>query len=263
MIGSRLEAGGPLCRQDAGAHLRIAIVGLGQVGGSLALALRKSKIAIEIIGIDVSSRRLRLLKETLDHSSSNWKDAEKCDLIFLCMHFQQIVKFLDQTRTDSLLVDVCSGKEKIISQANRRKLRFIGGHPMAGNEREGERGWDAALFDKAPFFLCPGKFSKRSDLTQIKKLIQLIHANPIVVNPQQHDEFVALTSHLPAFLSVAYRDFSNSVPASFQGPGYKSFTRLAQTSPQLLKTFRESNARNITKQWKKWLGVLKRKSVHR
>lgn len=224
---------------------KIAIVGLGQIGGSLALTLRKRKVKAHLTGFDLSRKRIRLLKDQLDSASTQWKTLENQDLIFVCLHFEQTIEFLRQAPGNVLLVDVCSGKEKIIQEANRLKLRLIGGHPLAGNEREAEKGWDADLFQDRPFFLCPAKESSEADLHLITGLIRKLGAYPMEVDPKLHDQYMAMTSHFPAFVSLLLEQSSSRVPPLFQGPGYRSMVRLASTPPELLETFLRSNRNNI------------------
>jgi prephenate dehydrogenase len=232
---------------------RIAIVGLGQVGGSMVLALRKSGARFHLTGIDSSRKPLQLLRNKLDKTSNDWKAAEDSQLILICLHFQETIDFLKQVQSTALMMDVCSAKRKIMLAANRRRLRFIGGHPMAGNERSKEKGWDGNLFSSAPFFLCAGNNSSRLDLWQIKKLLALIKAKPVQIDPALHDRCVAMSSHLPAFVSQLYREFSAEVPPMFQGPGYRSITRLSNTPPELMRTFLQGNGDEIKKLWKRWV----------
>lgn len=123
---------------------------------------------------------------------------------------------------------------------------------MAGNERAGEKGWDAELFRDHPFFLSPSAGSSKSDLGAIRILLRKLKAKPIVVDPSEHDRAVALTSHLPAFLSLAYERFTQTIPEIFKGPGFHSFTRLSKTSPDLLSTFLESNGDLIEQGLRRW-----------
>jgi prephenate dehydrogenase len=224
---------------------RIAVVGLGQIGGSLALALRNASAKTYLIGIDPSMKRRKLLKKYLNESSAAWSRSTDADLIFVCMHFQILQKFLNEVKTAALIVDVCSSKELIVNLANRKRLRMIGGHPMAGNEHKGEKGWNLQLFHNAPFFLCPAGTSSPSDRIQLIQLLKKIGALPRVVDPAQHDRAVAITSHLPAFIANSYANLAKGLPAYFQGPGFKSFTRPGKCSPELLQTFRLSNRKNI------------------
>lgn len=242
----------------------VAVIGLGQIGGSLVLALRKAMPSLRIRGIDVSRKRARLLARNLDHASTKIEDAAAADVIFVCLHFRETMDYLARAPRGPLIVDVCSGKRKIVNLANRKRLRFIGGHPMAGNERPGEKGWDADLFRNAPFFLCPSRYAAKKDVSELQRLIRRLSAKPRLVTPAAHDRAVALTSHLPALLSLQYREFAHSVSPEFQGPGYRSFTRLSHTPPALLQTFLDSNGdmiRDCLRRWKKSQIVPPRRQV--
>jgi prephenate dehydrogenase len=223
----------------------IAIIGLGQIGGSIVLSLRKNKAPYRITGIDTSAKRLRLLKHYLDRSDTNWEAARDSDIVILCLHYESIRKFLQDAPRDQLITDVCSGKFELLQLANRRKLRFIGGHPMVGNEFVGEKGWRDDLFEKGPYFICPAKSATANDLNMIRQLVKALHARAINVSAKEHDRFVAKTSHFPAFLSSILKEAGKSVPIEFQGPGFRSMIRLANTSPDLLQTFLKSNRENI------------------
>lgn len=225
----------------------IAILGLGQIGGSIVLALRKNGAPYSITGIDTSAKRLRLMGPRLDDASKNWDATRGADLVFVCLHYKGAVDFLKQVDREQLVTDVCSGKEKLVQLANRRKLRFIGGHPMAGNEFEGEKGWRTDLFENAPYFLCPAKNASTNDLRTVLKIVGDLGAHPFMVDPKSHDRSVAVTSHFPAFLAGLLLKMGENVPGEFRGPGFQSMIRLAKTSPKLLNTFLESNVENIVR----------------
>lgn len=238
----------------------IAILGLGQIGGSIVLSLRNNRAPYSITGIDTSSKRLRLIGPHLDDASTNWDATRGADLVVVCLHYKGAEDFLKQADREQLLTDVCSGKEKLVQLANRRKLRFIGGHPMAGNEFEGEKGWRTDLFENAPYFLCPAKSASTHDLRTVLKIVGDLGAHPFIVDPKSHDRSVSVTSHFPAFLAGLLLKMAENIPAEFRGPGFQSMTRLAKTSPKLLNTFLESNGENIlrtAKQMKKLLGDLR------
>ncbi len=237
--------------------IRIAVIGLGQIGGSLVLALRAAAIDAHIIGIDPSLRRRKLLRNYLNESSTRWAAADHSDLIFACMHFNLLEKYLKTTTTSALIVDVCSSKEQIVRIATERNLRMIGGHPMAGNEQKGERGWDVRLFQKAPFFLCPAGTCTSSDRRRLTALLRKLGCKPIIVNPVKHDEAVAITSHLPALIAHSYAKLARGISEEFFGPGFQSFTRPGRCSTELLQTFLKSNKKNI----RKVAARLKRKMV--
>jgi prephenate dehydrogenase len=238
---------------------QIAIVGLGQIGGSIVLTLRKNRAPYSITGIDTSAKRLRLMGPHLDHANKNWDAIRGADLVVVCLHYQGTVDFLKQADPEQLVTDVCSGKEKLVQLANRQKLRFIGGHPMAGNEFEGQKGWRTDLFENAPYFLCPTKNASTNDLRTVLKIVGDLGAHPFIVDPKSHDRSVSVTSHFPAFLAGLLLKMGENIPDEFHGPGFQSMIRLAKTSPKLLNTFLESNNENIlrnAKQMKKLLSDL-------
>jgi prephenate dehydrogenase len=237
--------------------IRIAVIGLGQIGGSLVLALRAAGVDAHIIGIEPSLRRRKLLRNYLNESSTRWDAADHSDLIFVCVHFKLLQKYLKTTTTSALIVDVCSSKEQVVKIANTRNLRMIGGHPMAGNEQKGERGWDVSLFQKKPFFLCPAGISSSKDRRKLTALLRKIGCQPMVVNPAKHDQAVAITSHLPALLAHSYIKLARRIPEEFCGPGFHSFTRPGRCSIELLQAFLNSNSKNI----RKAAARLKRKMV--
>src|SRR5262249_60140138 len=172
---------------------RVAILGLGQIGGSIALALRQAFPKLHITGIDRNPKLTRKLRPRLNASFRDWKQAGTSDLVIACLHYDELSLWLNQADRDQLILDVCSGKAKIMRQAERRKLRMIGGHPMAGNEFPGDRGWDVRLFRGIPFFLCPGSRIQRSDLAGLRRLIRGMGATPLTVDPAEHDRMVAMT----------------------------------------------------------------------
>ena len=225
----------------------IAVIGLGQIGGSIVLALRRKSIPYKITGIDTSRKRLRLLQKRLDATATSWKAAEGADLVVLCLQYQPILEYLRQAKADQLVIDVCSGKEKIVRLAKRRNLRFIGGHPLAGNEHAGEKGWRQDLFEQTPFFISPAGRSRPVDVAIVRKFITALGAYPVKVDPAKHDRYLAMTSHFPTFLSAILRETSRSVPSLFRGPGYRSMIRLSRTPPESLETFIHSNRSNILK----------------
>ena len=237
---------------------QIAIVGLGQIGGSIVLSLRKNGAPYSITGIDTSSKRLRLMGPHLNDANKNWVAASGADLVIVCLHYKGAVDFLERVDQEQLVTDVCSGKQKLVQLANRRNLRFIGGHPMAGNEFEGEKGWRADLFESAPYFLCPAKSASTNDLRMVLKIVGNLGAHPFIVDPKSHDRSVSVTSHFPAFLAGLLLKMGENIPEEFRGPGFHSMTRLAKTSPKLLNTFIESNGENIlraTKEMQKLLSA--------
>lgn len=224
---------------------RIAIFGLGQIGGSIVLSLRKRRAPYSITGFDVSRKRIRLLSSYLDDAMLHAVKTIRADLVILSVHYSQIMEYLKGAPGNLAILDVCSGKQKIVQYADRRKLRFIGGHPMAGNQSVGEKGWDENLFQDTAFFICPGSYALKSDLQLVQTVVRSLGAKPVQVSPRRHDQFVARTSHFPALISRLLLESAVGVPPVFHGPGFHSMTRLASTSPELMSSFLQSNSDQI------------------
>jgi prephenate dehydrogenase len=194
----------------------------------------------------------------LDHAFNKWQDTIPADVIFLCLHYQDEIRFLQKASKSQLIIDVCSSKQKLVSLANRKALRFIGGHPMCGTAMRREKGWNEDLFQDSFFFLSPSTGSLRKDRNFAEKFVRKIGAKPVFVDPAIHDRYLASTSHFPAFLSKLMMESSLNIPDKFKGPGFKSMTRLSQTSPELLGTFLSSNRANIIKTAKRLRSKLDR-----
>ena len=210
---------------------RVTIFGVGLVGGSFGLALRKAFPEIRISGVDkpdVLERAGRL--NIIDDRSS--ASTESPDLIVLATPVGEILKLLDRFKVDPqtasvpLVVDVGSTKVSICRKAERLGVPFIGGHPMAGQEHSGPEAANAELFSDAPFFLCPLKCTPRGALDRLQKIATAIGAVPNVITPEDHDRLVAQISHLPQIVSSLLAD-QTAAHKEFAGPGLRSMTRLA------------------------------------
>jgi prephenate dehydrogenase len=201
------------------------IFGVGLIGGSLALALKRASPETQIAGVDKPdvlerARRLRIIDAagTIDQPS---------DLVILATPVGEILKLLDQfTQNQKLVLDVGSTKVTICRKAERLGVPFIGGHPMAGLEQSGPEAASADLFREAPFFLCPTRSTPAEAVEQIQVLAKAIHASPHIISPEEHDRLVAQISHLPQILSTLLADHTGA-HKELAGPGLRSMTRLA------------------------------------
>lgn len=202
---------------------RVTIVGTGLIGGSMALALKQAFPKIQVFGVDKPevlerARRLKIIDHAGPHTS---------DLVVLATPVGDILRLLDQFVTGhELVTDVGSTKVAICSKAESIGVPFVGGHPMAGLEHSGPESASAALFQNAPYFLCPVKSMPDGAVEGMQVIAKAIGAVPHVIQPDDHDRIVAQISHLPQIISTllaaqtgAHKDLS--------GPGLRSMTRLA------------------------------------
>jgi prephenate dehydrogenase len=217
----------------------VAIFGVGLIGGSFALAIRKAGFSGRILGVSSAATTSRALElGVIDEAVSGKQAASHADLIYLSQPIGQILETFtwieDYVRADALITDAGSTKGSIVAEAGNhiRRCQFLGGHPMAGKETRGVESADAGLFQGRPYLLTP---VKRDDLTTpvasgFIEWIQHIGANPIILDPGEHDRLVALASHLPQLLSTAlaaYLDQREPALRSIAGPALTDITRLA------------------------------------
>ncbi|MBL7685500.1 MAG: prephenate dehydrogenase/arogenate dehydrogenase family protein, partial [Deltaproteobacteria bacterium] len=199
---------------------KVAIVGLGLIGGSLALEIKKRKMATQVFGISTSAenREEALRRHAVDEAFAKGGDfLSEVDLVVVATPVGKIVPILQQLKpflkTDALVTDVGSVKSDIIRKASKIKgLNFIGGHPIAGTEKSGMKAAQLKLFQKKNWILTPTP-KVNSDLR--KKLIRWIEqlgAKVILMDPSEHDRIFAAVSHLPNLLGYS---LANTV-ASFK-----------------------------------------------
>jgi prephenate dehydrogenase len=204
---------------------RITIVGVGLIGGSLALALKRAFPEIQIVGVDKPDVLERARQLGIVESVGAL--GEPSDLIVLATPVGEILKLLDQFKKNhKLVLDVGGTKLAICRKAERLGVPFIGGHPMAGLELSGPEAASADLFRDAPFFFCSVKSTPIGAFEQVEALAKAIHAVPQMITPEEHDQLVAQISHLPQIISTLLAD-QTAAHKEFSGPGLRSMTRLA------------------------------------
>lgn len=201
----------------------ITIYGTGLIGGSLALALKRAFADIRIAGVDDPE----VIKRALELKIIDRAGPQPADLIILATPVGEILQLLDEIPpNDALTTDVGSTKVAICEKAERLGLRFIGGHPMAGQEQSGPEAANASLFEGAPFFLCSVRSTPSDALEKMQKIIKAIGGVPHTISPQDHDQLVAQISHLPQIVSSVLADYT-AAHNDLAGPGLRSMTRMA------------------------------------
>jgi prephenate dehydrogenase len=232
----------------------VGIVGVGLIGGSFGLALRKAGFQGTILG--VSSRRSldeALARGAIDRGATLEEAAAASDLLFLSQPISGILETLRGldalVRPDTLVTDAGSTKQAIVEEARRslRRCTFLGGHPMAGKELRGAAAADADLFRGRPWILTSSP--DHAVATEFRKWIGLFGAREIVLDPAQHDRLAAWSSHLPQLASTALAALLHDrAPdaASVAGPGLIDSTRLAMSSFDLWRDILETNQAEIS-----------------
>jgi prephenate dehydrogenase len=240
---------------------RVSIIGAGQVGTALGMALRTTGPAdletVTLFDRDPDVAEASRGRGAGDELASSLEQAVHADTIVLALPVPEIVKVLDGFGTmvppGAVVIDTGSAKVAVV-EAMRRALaggvHAIGGHPMAGTERPGPDGADAGLLRDAPFALTP----VRDDPVAVeagRALAVAVGARPVVVEAELHDRTVAITSHLPHLLAFALASVagraagSSSFEPGLASTGYRGATRLAGSDPGMVAGFLAANATSV------------------
>jgi prephenate dehydrogenase len=234
------------------ADSKIAIIGLGLMGGSLALGLR-GKCAV-LYGSDPhrATLELALSQKIVDYADSDPANLlPDADLVILSAPVPAILTLLEQlptyTQNPCIVMDLGSTKRLIGESMSRLPARFdpVGGHPICGKEKLSLANAERTLYYAAPFLLTPLERTSPGALSAANQIIEAIGAKAIIIDATEHDRILACTSHLPFLLSSALILATPDDVASFVGPGFKSTSRLAGTSSSMMLGILQSNRENV------------------
>jgi prephenate dehydrogenase len=233
----------------------VAIVGVGLIGASFGLALRKSGFTGEIIGVS-SQQALAagLARGAISSSATLVEAAQRANLIYLSQPVDRILQTIPQLapalRPGTLVTDAGSTKQRICecALAHLPAGSFLGGHPIAGKEQRGPDAADADLFRNRPYVLTNATIGSAAEA--FRDALQSIGAIVIEMSPAEHDSTIAFTSHLPQLISTAlsatlYREDNTKLTQIF-GPGLLGMTRLALSSPELWRGILTTNQAHVS-----------------
>lgn len=227
---------------------RMAIIGLGLIGGSMGLALKRAKADVEVVGFarrpGVASRAIELgaADRTEGSLSSTVKGADLVLIATPVMAMKAILAEIGESLNDGCIVtDVASTKAQVMGWAEESLplgVSFIGGHPMAGKETSGIEAADADLFRGCTYCLVPGPSATKGAIDTLEDLVKKIGAKPLFIDAATHDSLVAAISHLPMIISAALVSMTTKSPswpemAKLAASGFRDLTRLASGSPEM------------------------------
>jgi prephenate dehydrogenase len=238
---------------------RLAVVGLGLMGGSLALALRER--AAVVVGVDTGEeiQAYALEHGIVDEVTDDLRQGvEEADVVILATPVRTVIDIVRNRigaylRSNTLLIDVGSTKQDICEAMGRLPIgiQAIGGHPMAGKERSGIRASDEALFRGCPFVLCATRRTTPATRLRALALVEAVGAVPIEMDAERHDRIVATISHLPYLLSAALvataANEAETDEAVWQlaAGGFRDMSRLAGSDIQMIGDIVSTNTQAI------------------
>jgi prephenate dehydrogenase len=234
------------------AQSRIAIIGLGLMGGSLALGLRGKCAAL--YGIDPHPPTLALARSQhiVDEADSDTASLlPKADMVILSAPVLSILNLLEQlpsfTPNPSIVMDLGSTKRLVVEAMSRLPGRFdpIGGHPICGREKLSLANAERTLYYSAPFLLTPLERTTPRAISAAYQVIEALGAKPKTLDAVEHDRILASTSHLPFLISSALALATTQEVTPFIGPGFKSASRLAGTPSSMMLGVLQTNRENV------------------
>jgi prephenate dehydrogenase len=236
---------------------KVAIIGIGLLGGSLGRALRESGLASRVVG---HVRRPATIDEcrrvgATDHTTLDLAEAVSgADLVVLCTPIGQMGSIALQMRPhlapDAVVTDVGSVKQSVIDAVepvlNGTGASFVGAHPMAGSERTGVLASDAALYQGRRCVLTPTLSTSPAALARVTQLWRSVGARTLEMTAAQHDACVARSSHLPHVLAaiLAHHVLDPGQPPGVSdlcATGFKDTTRIASGSPEMWRDIALAN----------------------
>ncbi|HEX2049988.1 MAG TPA: prephenate dehydrogenase/arogenate dehydrogenase family protein [Actinomycetota bacterium] len=224
--------------------MRIAIIGMGLIGGSVALRLRDAMPDADVAGFDPDAGAARAATDrgaVTEWASSAAAAVRGADVVVLALPVDRIPAACRDVAAavepDAVVTDVGSAKADVVAAGEGAfGGRFVGGHPMAGSERHGMDAAHAGLFDDAWWILTPTPTTSSAAYATVAQLVSALGARPVAVAPEVHDGLVARLSHVPqlaasAVVAAAAAGGGRGELLHLAGAGFRDVTRIAASNP--------------------------------
>ncbi|MDD5431804.1 MAG: prephenate dehydrogenase [Candidatus Omnitrophica bacterium] len=232
---------------------KVGIVGTGLIGGSIAIAIKKSGIAKRIVGVCRHKESLLLAKKNriVDEASLSLEVLKDVDFLILATPVNVIINLSERISKiipkNCIVTDVGSTKGEIVSVLEKNFSNYVGSHPMAGSEKRGVVNANAGIFKNTICFLTPTKKSEKKVIEALGNFWEKLGAKVILLNPEKHDFILSFVSHLP---HIAAFSLISSIPSDllkFGSTGLKDTTRIASSDGQIWADILLSNRKNLIK----------------
>jgi len=252
---------------------RVAIVGAGQVGTALGMALTGAGAGAGIEEVSLFDRDPAVVEASLERGAgqrvaADAEDVLSADTVVLAVPVGEIVRWLDQfgpsVGSGTLVIDTGSAKASVVNAMRRLPddAHPLGGHPIAGTERPGPGGAEPSLLRGAPFVLCPVRADDAA-LRRGRALAAAVGANPVEMDAEAHDRVVARTSHLPHLMASALAgvvgglaDRDGEAVRLLASTGFRGATRLAEGDPGMVAGFLQANRTEVRRAVDELIGAL-------
>ena len=241
----------------------IYIAGLGLIGASMALGIKRDHPDYKILGYNRSqtSRKIALERGMVDCVTDDFASfAPLADVIILCLPIKQTVAFIKDLANMDLkegviISDAGSTKAEIVAVADEylagKSFRFIGAHPMAGSHKTGAVSADVNLFENAYYIFTPSSLTTLDTLEEMKDLLSGLHARFIEIDAKEHDHVTSQISHFPHILASSLMEQTaiyaekHEMARYFAAGGFRDMTRIAESEPGMWTSILLSNRETI------------------
>jgi prephenate dehydrogenase len=238
--------------------MKLAVIGVGLIGGSFALALKKAKLVSHVVGVGRSAANLKLAQERgiIDSVASDAGDADVVLVAAPVGQYAAIFKSLQASK--AIVTDAGSTKRDVVA-LGRHLSRFVPGHPIAGAEKSGAAAASADLFRDRRVVLTPTSETDAAAVSKVEALWKACGARVSRMSADEHDAVLAAVSHLPHLLAfglvheVAKRRNSEEL-FSFAAGGFRDFTRIASSHPEMWRDICLANRDLLLSELKKYQG---------
>lgn len=251
---------------------KITIIGVGLIGGSFAKGLKQAGLVKEIMGFGQNADNLQKAIEldVVDSFTIDIAEAVKdSDLVFLAVPLGAMKTVLENMKPhlskNTIITDGGSAKSSVILSAQEvfgeLPVNFVPGHPIAGKEKSGVTAADEKLYVDHRVILTPTATTSQVSLEIVRGLWSALGANVEIMNPQQHDEIFAATSHLPHLLAFALVDMLNEHEElgdvfQYTAGGFRDFTRIASSDAVMWRDIATYNSDAIVKWLKNYSNAI-------
>ncbi len=230
--------------------MKIAVIGLGLIGASLAKALGQKAL---IIGIDQSSLVIRqaLEDKVISEGGTDLSLTSSCDMVILAVPVGSIIetalRVIGHIGKDTIITDTGSTKAVIVEQIDRAFPSFVGSHPIAGKENPGYTHSQADLFTNAMTIITPSESTRHDCMEKVRQMWEDCGSKTHIMDPEKHDRLMAIISHMPHLLSYTSMSMAGDLHIHRQllGAGFRDFTRIAASDPIMWRDIFLDNRENI------------------
>ena len=252
----------------------IYIAGLGLIGASMALGIKRDHPDYEILGYNRSqaSRDIALERGMIERATDDFASfAPLADVIILTLPIKQTIAFIKELanldlKEGVIISDAGSTKSAIVATAEKcfadKSVRFVGAHPMAGSHKTGAASADVNLFENAYYIFTPSSLTTSDTLEKMRDLLSGLHARFIEIDAEEHDRVTSQISHFPHILASGLMEQTASyaeeheMARRFAAGGFRDMTRIAESEPGMWTSILLSNRETIIERIEDFKGRL-------